>query len=786
MSEIIKLILSLSLSGTILASLIFIIKPLIKHKLSKVIQYYLWIVVLLRLIVPFSFENSIMNKVFYENKTSLDRNHNTVQSIGKTSDNIVSSSMIEKAEENKANEVYNRESNDSKYSLGILNKYNVKDLLNKYALYLWVLGATIAFTTNLTGYARFSKQLKETNKPVTEKEKIVLKSLLNKRHNVTLVRNPYVATPILLGILRPYIIIPDTSFDEKQLRNILLHEISHLRRFDIVVKWLTMIATSIHWFNPIMYSIKKEIDRACELACDETVIKNLTPAEKQAYGDTLIAVVAEHKYSSGALQATMCEEKKTLKERLVAIMKHNKRPRFIIVLSVILLGFLIFGGLYLGAGVGTSRDTPPNLYISMENESTKVALMGTYGWSYGGKNIHADSDHPINFQYESDNIVSVTGKQQFTVGTQKLNLDKKYDFTIEEISVYKDEQLIEFQSVEPSIMNGELYLQAPPDKGEYIYVLALNFKDRGTVTYGFVVRVDMITYNLDEIAKYKTLYVGDNSKVSAIVDHLPVADSYFKQQYISMGTENRPYKLNVFYEGKKGASHISEWPITSPNTVTYSNLQKNALVLFSMIDNVDEITFLFRDSQSEGNLDESKYDTAFTFSRDSIQDKYGDLSLMGKDLKLLQEALEGKTTKDMGIINNGSSPEFSDTEVEEARKVVYEYFRAIAAKEDEDILKVLTPRYNEPNVVLYGKENRQLLSVSYDPNDSMRENYVKSGRGNENKTPKDNVIVFKVSFNIKYPKGASGAFNLGEYANWSMILIRADKNSPWLIDDQGY
>lgn len=140
----------------------------------------------------------------------------------------------------------------------------------------------------------------------------------------------------------------------------------------------------------------------------------------------------------------------------------------------------------------------------------------------------------------------------------------------------------------------------------------------------------------------------------------------------------------------------------------------------------------------------------------------------------------------MGIINNGSSPEFSDTEVEEARKVVYEYFRAIAAKEDEDILKVLTPRYNEPNVVLYGKENRQLLSVSYDPNDSMRENYVKSGRGNENKTPKDNVIVFKVSFNIKYPKGASGAFNLGEYANWSMILIRADKNSPWLIDDQGY
>ncbi len=506
----------------------------------------------------------------------------------------------------------------------------------------------------------------------------------------------------------------------------------------------------------------------------------------KVYGDTLIAVVAEYKYSSGALQATMCEEKKTLKERLVAIMNHNKKSRFIIVLSAILLGLLIFGGLYLGGGVRKLEETPPNLYISMENESTKVALRGTYEWSYHGKQTLADSDHPIKFQYKADNIVSVTGKQQFTVGTQKLKVDKKYDFTIEEISVYKDEQLIEFQSVEPSFMNGELYLQAPPDKGEYIYAVTLNFKDRGTVTYGFIVRVDMITYNLDEIAKYKTLYVGDNSKVSAIVDHLPVPDNYFKQQYISMGTDNRPYKLNVFYEGKKGASHIGEWPITSPNTATYSNLQKNALVLFSMIDNVDEITFLFRDSQSEGTLDESKYDTAFTFSRDSIQEKYGDLSLMGKDLKLLQEALEGKTAKDTGVMSHGSSLEFSDTEVEEARKVVYEYFRAIAAKEDEDILKVLTPRYNEPNVVLYGKETRQLLSVSYDPNDSMRENYVESGRGNANKTPKDNVIVFKVSFNVKYPKGASGTFNLGEYTNWSMILIRADKNSPWLIDDQGY
>jgi len=82
-----------------------------------------------------------------------------------------------------------------------------------------------------------------------------------------------------------------------------------------------------------------------------------------------------------------------------------------------------------------------------------------------------------------------------------LKSDKQYDFTIEDITVYKDNQLIEFETVEPSFKNGNLYIQAPPNAGEYIYTLILNFKDKGTVSYGFSVRVDMLTYNVAEISK---------------------------------------------------------------------------------------------------------------------------------------------------------------------------------------------------------------------------------------------------------------------------------------------
>lgn len=631
MNETIKLILSLSLSGSILAVLIFAVKPFVRHRLSKSIQYYIWIVVLLRFIIPFSFEGSIMNDVFYSNKTpAVISSQETVKPLAGTSENIINSSILPSVRENVANGVYNGDIDHSRY---------FTDLFNQYALYLWMLGLIVALTANLTGYARFLKYLKQANKPATDEQNRILTSLLNGRYNVRLERNPFVGTPMLIGILKPYIIIPDINFDEKQLQNILLHEISHLRRFDIVLKWITMIAASIHWFNPLMYFVKKEINHACELACDEAVIKNLNPAEKQAYGDTLISVVAEHKYPLGVLQATMCEEKKSLKERLVAIMNHSKKSRLIVVISLCVLAAAVTGAVALGASVGNVNDKPPKIYISAEGLETKVALTGSYSWKYLGRSIQSDSEHPANFKYEFDNIVNTAAKQQIVIGTQKIKLDKKYDFTIDKISVYKKGQLVEFQSVEPSFMNGNLYLQAPGDAGEYIYCLILNFKDKGIVNYGFIVRVDMATYNLAEILKYKTPYIGDHVKVSAIVGRLPVPDSDFKQQYISMVTRNKPYKLNVFYEVKQVETGRTQWAIENPNNAAYSNLQKNALVTFCMIDNLDEVIFAFRNSQSGGSLDESKYGTSFTFLRTGFEERYGDLSLLGKNSNLLQDAL---------------------------------------------------------------------------------------------------------------------------------------------------
>lgn len=509
MNETVKLLLSLSLSGSILAVLIFSLKPFIKQKLSKSIQYYIWIVVLLRLTLPFSFETSIMNKLFYGNQIPVvATSQGIIQPVVDTSLNISKTNVLPIVQKSLPNAVNNGE---------VVQGRNFMDLFNQYSLYLWLLGVIIALTVNLTGYARFLKYLKGANIPATSRENEMLVTLLRGRRKVRLFRNRFLSTPMLIGVARPYIIIPDVNFSETQLKNILLHEIVHLRRFDIGVKWLTMIASVVHWFNPLMYFIKKQINNSCELACDEAVIKNLSPSEKQAYGDTLISVVAQYKYPSGILQVTMCEEKKGLKERLLAIMNHSRKSRGIIILSAILLGGVIFGALYLGAGVGNRE-----------------------------------------------------------------------------------------------------------------------------VTTSSVEGVKMSTYNLEEISKYKTPYVGDNSKVSAIVNNIPVPDSYFKQQYISMVTDKKPYTLNVYYEPKENI--VREWPIVSRDNVTFSNISKNALVLFSMINNLDQVTFAFRGSKSEVKIDELKYNYTYSFIRATFEKKYGDLSVLGGKLDLLKDALAKELT----------------------------------------------------------------------------------------------------------------------------------------------
>lgn len=64
MSEVLKAVLSLSLSGTLLILLLFLCKPLFRDRTSRRWQYYIWLIVIARLLLPFGPENSPVEHLF--------------------------------------------------------------------------------------------------------------------------------------------------------------------------------------------------------------------------------------------------------------------------------------------------------------------------------------------------------------------------------------------------------------------------------------------------------------------------------------------------------------------------------------------------------------------------------------------------------------------------------------------------------------------------------------------------------------------------------------------------
>jgi beta-lactamase regulating signal transducer with metallopeptidase domain len=212
------------------------------------------------------------------------------------------------------------------------------------------LGVLMVLGYYIAGFAVFAGYFSRRNIPAPEKEYELLKELRGKGGVPKLYRSPLASTPMLIGLLRPKIILPEREYSDAQLHAILTHELMHLRRMDILVRWLSVIACAVHWFNPIVWLVRREIDRVCELSCDEAVIKNLDPKGRQRYGDTLIYAAADCKTPRVVITTTMCEEKRNLKERLSAIMQNKKRGALAIIISALLVAGLIACGVFLGAG----------------------------------------------------------------------------------------------------------------------------------------------------------------------------------------------------------------------------------------------------------------------------------------------------------------------------------------------------------------------------------------------------------------------------------------------------
>src|SRR5580704_2602886 len=94
-------------------------------------------------------------------------------------------------------------------------------------------------------------------------------------HSVRLLLAPRAMSPAVVGIWRPTVVLPKDilqTLSADELRTVMLHELAHIRRRDMLVHWLAALAGAVHWFNPVMWFVARRLAALQELACDEDVL----------------------------------------------------------------------------------------------------------------------------------------------------------------------------------------------------------------------------------------------------------------------------------------------------------------------------------------------------------------------------------------------------------------------------------------------------------------------------------------------------------------------------------
>ena len=324
MSEIIKILLSLSVSGALLLLLILGLKPLYKNKFSKRWQYYIWIVVALRFLLPFTPDTTIIGSLFEKfDTTAITNEIPTNPNVPVPAD--TGNSKAEPIQTNRE-----------------ITTAAMREPVDKYVclFFIWSALALVLFVRKVTVYQGFIQYIKAGNKEVSDIKILNLLSdceeKLNIKTRVELSCNPLIASPMLIGFFRPRIILPVGEWEDKELSYIFVHELIHYKQRDMFYKWLIQIVVCVHWFNPFVYLLEKEVNKSCELSCDEKVISVLDDTARREYGDILISFLKSNNlYKSSLASVTLTEGAEQLKERLGAIMKFRKKSKVIIAITTI-------------------------------------------------------------------------------------------------------------------------------------------------------------------------------------------------------------------------------------------------------------------------------------------------------------------------------------------------------------------------------------------------------------------------------------------------------------------
>ncbi len=458
MNSIFKLFLSMSVSGSLMILALLFLKSLLRNKISRQWQYYAWLIVIARLLLPITPDESLVGNLFrwadqassvpaavYDGDESMKSTPYGDNPMDDTMRSLLGNRFESGIPSQKGTLSEASASAQDSAAFGYTDPSKGENIsaVFGYLWILWLTGALVLLARKITAYQSYARYIRAGCREVAD---IAMLDLLAReevwagvKRPVELYVNNMVSSPMLLGLFRPCIILPTADLSQDEFLCTVRHELIHYRRWDMPYKWLVQITICLHWFNPLVYLMGRELGRACELSCDEAVIRSLDQQGRRAYGDTLLHAVRPGGVCREPFASVLLGESATLlRERLDAIMKYKKMSKkgccaALLVSAALAFAFAASGAYAAEAAVGNRTavpvkavDVPDNMPsgtgVVPETEMETLEIKGiTYYLVFNEEQLRAigTGRYGMDLNYMQQADIQLSDEEWMPIGTME-------------------------------------------------------------------------------------------------------------------------------------------------------------------------------------------------------------------------------------------------------------------------------------------------------------------------------------------------------------------------------
>ena len=341
------------ISSSVLILLVVLLRVCFKGKLSLRLQYGIWGLVLLRLLIPVSFGSTGLS---VENLIDTVQRQPAVQAIADVGKVSIPSQSYESAYHQVVQEyeaagidVSTLQGSDLEVleyeAYDRMGGKTVSEIIGDIARVIWLSGILVTGAVFIAVNTRFRKKLLSSRC-----------ALPMKKNRLDVYTAGQIDTPCLFGIKNPAIYVtPAVAENETLLRHTLEHEATHHRHGDHIWAILRCVCLAVHWYNPLVWWAAFLSRQDGELACDEATIQRLGEEERAEYGRTLIGMTCQKKANVLITATTMATGKGELRERIILI---AKKPRMALYTLLIVM---IAAAVAVGCTFTGAKDEEPDL-----------------------------------------------------------------------------------------------------------------------------------------------------------------------------------------------------------------------------------------------------------------------------------------------------------------------------------------------------------------------------------------------------------------------------------------